>query len=69
MDIMVEAMPVAVYCTARREKETPRKGPKNAPRAILDKAFGCLNDFAARGHNLITVKMTEKPAIPAMTLI
>ena len=31
MAMIVEAMPVLVSCTARSEKDTPRKGPKNAP--------------------------------------
>ena len=37
--MMVDAIPVWVWATARSEKETPRKGPKKDPRAILCIAF------------------------------
>jgi hypothetical protein len=33
-DMIVEAIPASVYLTAISEKETPKNGPKNAPRLV-----------------------------------
>ena len=38
-DDIDETIPVAVYCTANKEKVIPRKGPKTEPTAISFKAF------------------------------
>ena len=48
MAMMVAAMPVSVYFTARRENEMPRKGPKNDPRAMTRIPFPSLTAFRIR---------------------
>ena len=43
IDIMVAAMPTAVYLIAIRENDTPRKGPKTAPIVVNVMALPCFN--------------------------
>ena len=38
-DMIVEAIPVDVYCTASRENDTPRNKPKNAPIEMNNNVF------------------------------
>ena len=35
MEVIVDTMPVAVYCIASSVKDTPRNGPKKEPMAML----------------------------------
>ncbi len=69
MAIMVDAMPVEVCCTAKRESETPRNGPKNEPMRmllipVLFRTAFLIFDVLRSNSTII-----PKPIIPVMILI
>ena len=67
--IMVEAIAVLVCCTAMRESETPKNGPKIAPAKIARLAF--LSLIPSRNTLLRPVSniMIAKPIAPVIILI
>ena len=66
MDMIAEAMPTFPDCTARRLRETPRKGPKKAPAVRLAAAFPSLSPDTDPPPELPETVMTAaKPRIPA----
>ena len=67
--IMVDAIPVFVYCTASKEKETPRKGPKKEPILIAVIPDLLENAFRTFAHRSRIVTSTVNPIIPAINLI
>jgi len=69
IDINVAAIPACVCCTASSENETPRNGPKNAPRVIRFIAGIFLTAALNRGHRFIKVRTNTKPITPVSTLI
>ena len=69
IDIMAEATPVDVYLIDKREKVTPRNGPKKAPTETLLSAFTFLNAAFNESHRLNKKKINAKPTIPVITLI
>ncbi len=69
IDIMVDAMPVVVCWTDSSEKDTPRKGPKKAPRVINSIALLFFTDCTVSFSLLRKIKMRVNPTIPVNTLI
>lgn len=69
MAMMVDAIPVAVFCTAIREEETPRKGPNVAPSNIKAMAGRFPVALPTASHRLKKLMSMAKPIMPAMTLI
>ena len=67
--IRVEAIAVVVYFIDRRDNETPRKGPKKAPIDIPVIANLFFRAFITFLQYPEIVKITVKPAMPAITLI
>ena len=45
IDVIVDTIPVGACCTARSESDTPRNGPKKAPKEIR---FIALISFSAK---------------------
>ena len=67
--MIVEATPACVYLTATSENDTPRNGPKNAPRAVAFIPALSLSALITAPHLDMNTASSAKPAIPAMILI
>ena len=67
--MMVLAIPVVVYLTAMREKDTPRKGPKKDPEVTKASVDGRLKAGFRSDHLFRMVNNRMKPMVPATTLI
>ena len=65
MDMMVEATPVVVFCMANKEKDTPKNGPKKAPREVSFIADLFFMPESIFGQAFKGKKSTVKPTIPA----
>ncbi len=67
--IRVAATPASVYCTARSDSETPRKGPKKAPMPVLVMALRSASAARTLGQRPVAVKTTTNPTSPTSTRI
>lgn len=68
-EVMVDTIPVAVYWTAIREKDTPTNGPKKAPMDISPIALRFLKAPLSSGHFFWSVINMVNPTIAAISLI
>ncbi len=69
IDMMVDATPVDACCTAKRDKETPKNGPKKDPMATTPITLRCFSDTARPFHCFMMVKKSENPINAAIALI
>ena len=69
IDIIVDAIPTVVCFTAKSERYTPIKGPKNAPMVINFIAPPFVLASLTFPQRLIKVIRITKPTLPAIILI
>lgn len=67
--MMVEAIPDSVYCTAIRDSETPRNGPKIVARVIKLNPFLLWKALRRRWVCFVRSIIRKKPANPAIARI
>jgi hypothetical protein len=67
--MMVEAIPADVCCTAKRENETPRKGPKKDPVVIAAITLLFRKAATTEFHLPESKMISRNPVIPVIMRI